>query len=138
MIFAKFAITIILSYLLGSIPFGVVIGRLFANVDVRNYGSGKMGATNVMRVAGKKAAVIVFICDLLKGVVAVSIAWVIFSGGAKVVPDSADGGWLEVLPRLPRWRRWSATPGRFFSSFKAGGASPLSTAVWLFCVPRHF
>ena len=74
MIIAKFVLVIILGYLIGSIPFGVLIGKKFARVDVRNYGSGKMGATNVLRTAGKKAALLVAILDLCKGVIPVILA----------------------------------------------------------------
>ena len=53
---AKFIAVIIIGYLLGSIPTGVLIAKRFAKVDVTEYGSGKTGTTNVLRVAGKKAA----------------------------------------------------------------------------------
>lgn len=76
-IVAKFAIAIILGYLIGSIPFGVLLGRLRLGIDVRSYGSGKMGATNVLRTLGKKAAVLVATLDLCKGVIAVLAAGLI-------------------------------------------------------------
>ena len=56
MTIVKFIAVVIIGYLVGSIPFGVLIARRVAGVDVRDYGSGKMGSTNVLRVAGKKAA----------------------------------------------------------------------------------
>ncbi len=77
MIIAKFAAVVILGYLLGSIPFGLLIGRRSAKVDVRQYGSGKTGATNVLRTAGKKAAALVAIVDVSKGVMAVVFAGLI-------------------------------------------------------------
>jgi glycerol-3-phosphate acyltransferase PlsY len=77
MIAAKFVIVAVLGYFLGSIPFGILICRRMAKVDVRQYGSGKMGTTNVLRTAGSKAAVLVFVLDLLKGVAAVVIAGLI-------------------------------------------------------------
>jgi len=77
MIIAKFVAAVILGYLLGSIPFGVLIGRRRAGVDVRQYGSGKMGATNVLRTAGRKAAAVVAILDVLKGALAVVVAGLI-------------------------------------------------------------
>ncbi len=77
MIVAKFVIVALVGYLLGSIPFGILICRRMAKVDVRQYGSGKMGTTNVLRTAGSKAAVLVFVLDLLKGVAAVVIAGLI-------------------------------------------------------------
>ncbi len=55
------------SYLLGAIPFGLVFTRLFAGIDVRTIGSGNIGATNVLRASGKKAAVLTLLADALKG-----------------------------------------------------------------------
>ena len=57
----------VLSYLIGSIPSGLIIGKLFFNTDVRQYGSKNIGATNTYRVIGLKAALPVFLCDALKG-----------------------------------------------------------------------
>jgi len=85
MIAAKFVIVAVVGYLLGSIPFGILICRRMAKVDVRQYGSGKMGTTNVLRTAGSKAAVLVFVLDLLKGVAAVVIAGVIIGRDYLVV-----------------------------------------------------
>ena len=61
---------ILLAYLLGSIPSGVWIGKIFYKTDVREHGSGNMGTTNTFRVLGTKAGVIVLIMDILKGSVA--------------------------------------------------------------------
>lgn len=69
----EFAAVVIGSYLIGSVPFGLVMGKL-RGVDVRTYGSGKIGFTNVLRTIGTKAAVSVLICDMLKGVAAVLLA----------------------------------------------------------------
>ena len=77
MIVAKFIAVAVIGYLLGSIPFGIIVGRRMGKVDVRQYGSGKMGTTNVLRTAGSKAAICVFVLDLLKGVAAVFIAGLI-------------------------------------------------------------
>lgn len=62
------------AYLLGSIPTAVWIGKYFYNIDVREYGSGNAGATNVFRVLGKKAGIPVLLIDVLKGFLAVSLA----------------------------------------------------------------
>ena len=53
----------VVAYLLGSIPSGLIIGKLFFNTDVRLYGSKNIGATNTYRVLGMKAALPVFLCD---------------------------------------------------------------------------
>jgi acyl phosphate:glycerol-3-phosphate acyltransferase len=71
-----FVVLLVVAYLCGSIPFGVVIGKLFYGVDVRQHGSGNVGTTNVFRVLGKKAGIAVLICDMLKGYIpAVIGAW---------------------------------------------------------------
>lgn len=66
-------ILLIISYLLGSIPFGLVIGKSFDNIDIRQYGSKNIGTTNTYRVLGKKRAIPVLICDFLKGVIVLII-----------------------------------------------------------------
>ena len=67
-------LSIIIGYLLGAIPFALVIGKIFYKTDIRKYGSGNLGGTNAGRVLGKKAGVAVMVCDILKVVLAVSIA----------------------------------------------------------------
>lgn len=91
MIIAKFVGVVLMGYLLGSIPFGVLIARRGVKVDVRQYGSGRMGATNVLRTAGKKAAALVGVLDVLKGVLAVVIAGLIIDRGYLVVGNVALG-----------------------------------------------
>ena len=58
----------LLAYVIGSIPSGLIIGKLFFNTDVRLYGSKNIGATNTYRVIGLKAALPVFFCDKLCGI----------------------------------------------------------------------
>ena len=91
MIIAKFVSVVIMGYLLGSIPFGVLIGRRMAGVDIRQYGSGRMGMTNVLRTAGKKAAAISACLDVLKGVLAVVFAGLIVGESYLLVGDYALG-----------------------------------------------
>ena len=74
-----FVALFVIAYLVGSIPFGVVIGKLFYGVDVRDHGSGNVGTTNVFRVLGKKAGVAVLVCDMLKGYVPAAIAAAVFN-----------------------------------------------------------
>lgn len=63
------------AYLLGSINFAIIFSKNIKGVDVRNYGSGNAGATNVLRVAGKKAGILTFLCDMLKGAAAVALGY---------------------------------------------------------------
>lgn len=60
-------------YIAGSIPFALVIGKLFYKTDIREFGSGNLGGTNAGRVLGKKAGISVIVCDVLKVVVAIAI-----------------------------------------------------------------
>lgn len=66
-------ITVVLAYFLGSISSSILIGHMFGVDDIRKHGSGNAGSTNVLRIIGKKAAAMTFICDFLKGVVPVAV-----------------------------------------------------------------
>ncbi len=65
---------ILLSYLMGSIPFGYLVGKYLKGIDIREYGSGNIGVANIFRIMGTKYALIVLIGDCLKGYIAVLIA----------------------------------------------------------------
>jgi len=91
MIVGQLVAVVIIGYLLGSIPFGLLISRRKANVDLRQYGSGKTGATNVMRTMGSKAGVLVAALDVVKGVLAVVFAGMIFGESYMVVGDYTVG-----------------------------------------------
>jgi len=91
MIIAKFVAVVIIGYLLGSIPFGVLIGRRAAGVDIRQYGSGRMGTANVLRTAGKRAAVLAACLDILKGALAVVFAGLIVGESYLLIGDYALG-----------------------------------------------
>ena len=69
----KELILIICAYLIGSIPTALLVSRKFFGIDIRDYGSGNMGATNTFRVLGSKYGTIVMIADILKGVCAVAL-----------------------------------------------------------------
>ena len=67
------AISVVLAYLIGSIPVAYIFGRMLKNIDIREHGSGNMGATNAFRVLGKGPGTIVLILDIIKGVIPVTI-----------------------------------------------------------------
>ncbi len=66
-------VLLLLSYLMGSIPSALIIGKIFTGTDVREHGSGNMGTTNVFRVLGKKYGIVVFLMDYTKGAVIVGL-----------------------------------------------------------------
>jgi len=74
----------VISYLLGSLSFSTIIGKYVYGIDIRRYGSGNAGATNTLRVLGKKPAAAVFLLDMLKGTLAVGVGWSL-SGGDEAV-----------------------------------------------------
>ena len=76
---AKLFLCLVLGYLIGSLNFAIIYSKLKKD-DIRNYGSKNAGATNVLRTYGKVPALIVFLLDILKGVVAVLIVRSVFNG----------------------------------------------------------
>jgi acyl phosphate:glycerol-3-phosphate acyltransferase len=84
------AISVVIGYLLGSISFSFLIGKLGKGIDIREHGSGNAGATNTLRVLGKRAAISVLLLDVLKGVLAV---WI----GKWLAPDIE---WVPILSGL--------------------------------------
>ena len=75
---ANFALVIVVSYLIGSIPTGYLAARMLRGVDIRDYGSGSTGATNVLRVLGRGPFVAVMVADALKGYIPAMAVWLIF------------------------------------------------------------
>ena len=69
---------VIAAYLIGSVNFAVIFTKKYNNVDVRDFGSGNAGTTNVLRVAGKKAGITTFVFDILKGVIAALLGMLSF------------------------------------------------------------
>lgn len=102
-----YAITIIISYLLGSIPMGLVFTRLMGRGDLRKVGSGNIGATNVMRVGGLRMAGVVWLLDMAKAIVAVLLGRAL--GGA------AFGAWCGFVAIIghcyPVWLRFHGGKG---------------------------
>ena len=72
-------LVILFAYLIGSIPFGIIISKIMGLGNLRNIGSGNIGATNVLRTGNKLAAILTLIFDLLKGAIAVIITYYIYN-----------------------------------------------------------
>jgi len=94
----EFIGVVVLGYLIGAIPSGVIMGRLSRGIDVREHGSGSSGMTNVSRTIGASAGVLVFLVDVAKGVAAVALAWLIFdSSSATFAWGQVAGGCAAVI-----------------------------------------
>lgn len=87
----------IIGYLLGAVPFGLIIGRLTRGIDLREYGSHRTGATNALRTLGARAAAAVFLLDVGKGVAAVLIARLLFGDDALVEWAAAVAGFAAIV-----------------------------------------
>jgi len=122
----KGPLAVLLAYLIGSIPFGLLIVRLMTGKDVRESGSGNIGATNVLRTTGRAAGILTLILDVAKGLLAVWLAerlsggstlwdsfaafavllghafpiWLKFHGGKAVATFVGAFAWLTPLPLL--------------------------------------
>ncbi|MBI2869736.1 MAG: glycerol-3-phosphate acyltransferase [Chloroflexi bacterium] len=135
MILAQFALVALIGYILGSIPFGVIIGRRAARVDIRTMGSGKTGTTNVLRVAGKKAAGAVLLLDFAKGAVAVVIAGIIFGSTRFRIGEYA----LLLAPSAQVLAAFAAIAGHswpVFVKFKGGrGVATFFGGLIALCPP---
>ena len=87
----------LVGYVLGAIPFGLLIGRLTRGIDLREYGSHRTGATNALRTLGLRAAAAVFVLDVLKGVVAVLLARLLFGSDPLVEWAAAVAGFAAIV-----------------------------------------
>jgi glycerol-3-phosphate acyltransferase PlsY len=112
------------AYLLGSIPFGLIVGKIGYNVDIREHGSGNLGGTNTFRVLGVKAGLIVTISDILKGTLAASLP-IIFGIGH--IHPLLIGAMAVVGHTYP-----------IFAKFKGGKAVATSAGVVMFYAPILF
>ena len=81
-------VCLLIGYGFGCIQTAYIVGKVVKNIDVRDYGSGNAGMTNVLRVVGRKAGMLVFVCDVLKALAAFVVCSLIFSGGGSFFPAS--------------------------------------------------
>jgi glycerol-3-phosphate acyltransferase PlsY len=115
--------TMILAYLLGSIPSGLIIGKVFYKTDIREHGSGNLGGTNTFRTLGVKAGLAVTISDILKGTLAASLP-VLFH--------------LDINPLLVGIIAVIGHMYPVFAGFRGGKAVATSAGVLLFYAPIMF
>jgi glycerol-3-phosphate acyltransferase PlsY len=121
MTIAECVAVVAIAYLLGSIPFGLIIGKLKSGVDIREYGSGKTGATNVMRTAGTKLGVLTVVLDVVKATVAVILATVIVDGGSGILTiGSVSVHWQHIAQVLASLAAIAGHNWPVFAKFKGG------------------
>lgn len=155
---AVVAFIALLAYLLGSIPFGLLVGKS-RGIDIREHGSKNIGATNVWRVMGKKFGLITFACDLGKGWIAVALGqWIAAHWAVRVeLPhlheriDFFDGGYSGITAAIgcilghnfPVWLRFKGGKGVATSLGVIFGMMPIAAlivfAIWgvVFRVSRY-
>ncbi|WNB90217.1 glycerol-3-phosphate 1-O-acyltransferase PlsY [Bacillus sp. NEB1478] len=119
----EIVLILILSYLLGSIPFALVVGKLGYGIDIRQHGSGNLGGTNTFRVLGKKAGFIVSASDVLKGTLAASLPFLLN---------------VDLHPLLAGIPAVIGHCYPLFAKFKGGKAVATSGGVLLFEEPLLF
>lgn len=88
-------VVFIVSFFFGSIPWGVIVSKIMINKDIREIGSGNIGATNAARAMGKAGGIIVFLLDFFKGVIAASLSGYIYSLCAQ--PIGVDPDLMRVV-----------------------------------------
>lgn len=114
----------IISYLVGSIPFGFLITRIVKGVDIRQIGSGNPGATNVSRILGKPYGILVFVLDMLKGFFPVFIFDQMFAGDGHSISVIFCGVGVICGHTFP-----------VFLGFKGGKAAATGCGVFLWLAP---
>jgi glycerol-3-phosphate acyltransferase PlsY len=128
----------VVGYVLGSVPFGYIAGRL-AGVDIRKVGSGNVGATNVVRTLGRRFGYPVFLLDFLKGVAAVAIAIFVFNRSSIQISRElcamAAGACCVIGHVFPVWLGFKGGKGVATSAGVVFGLMPLVASimglVWL-------
>lgn len=119
----------LLAYLLGSIPVGWIVARLFYQKDIRTEGSGNIGATNALRIFGTKVGLIVMVLDMLKGIIAVLLARHLFSAAHPLV---ALCGLLAIFGHIfPIWLRFKGGKGVATAGGVFLALAPLSLLIAL-------
>jgi glycerol-3-phosphate acyltransferase PlsY len=125
-------VALVIGYLFGSIPFGIVVTKLAGGPDLRSIGSGNIGATNVLRTGSKKLAAMTLLGDMLKGTAAVLVG-ARFLGGPEAALAAGFGAFLGHL--FPVWLRFRGGKGvATYLGVLIGVKLPVAlafAAVWL-------
>ena len=122
-----------IGYLLGSVPFALVVGKVFYKKDIRNYGSGNLGGSNAGRVLGKKAGLSVMTLDILKVTLAIFIASFFPSKDIVMVVAGVSAAIGHCFPIFAKFKGGKAVAtmyGFLFGMALIGGYS-----FWIFFLP---
>lgn len=131
--FIDICISVIIAYLIGSITFALVIGKVFFKTDVRNYGSKNLGGSNAGRVLGKKAGFCVMVLDVLKVIIAMWIASFFKNADVTIILAGLAAGIGHCFPIWANWKGGKAVAalyGFFIGMIWFGNCS-----CWLFFLP---
>jgi len=117
------------AFLLGSLPHGLWVGRLARGIDIRDHGSGNLGATNVYRTLGPRLGLLVLFLDMAKGALAVLLV-------QRVLPEASSAAWVAA---------WSGVIGMFaallghmfspFAQFRGGKGVATAAGAWAMLTP---
>ncbi len=134
---AEFIAIVVIAYLLGSNPFGLIISKLKSGVDVRGYGSGKTGATNVMRITGTKLGVLTLVLDVIKAAGAVMLATVIVDGDSGILTiGGVSVYWQHVAQVVAGLAVVVGHNWPIFAKFKGGrGVTAYFGTLFAICPP---
>lgn len=106
-----YGVSALLGYLIGSIPFGLILTKMAGYGDIRKIGSGNIGATNVLRTGNKKLALLTVLCDASKAGIAAIIAKSIFSGNYAVMASLIAGAFGVIGHNFPVWLNFKGGKG---------------------------
>ena len=128
-----YALSALLGYFVGSIPFGLILTRLAGYGDIRKIGSGNIGATNVLRTGNKKLALLTVICDASKAGVAAVIAGCCVNSQYSVMASLIAGAFGVIGHNFPVWLKFKGGKG-VASAFGFILATCWPVAVIILCV----
>ena len=130
-----YALSSLMGYLIGSIPFGLILTKLAGYGDIRKIGSGNIGATNVLRTGNKTLALLTVLCDASKAGVAAIIARYLFGGEQAITASLLAGAFGVIGHNFPVWLKFKGGKGVASSfGFILATCWPIALialAVWL-------
>lgn len=108
---AIYAISALFGYIVGSIPFGLILTRMAGYGDIRKIGSGNIGATNVLRTGNKTLALLTVLCDAFKAGIAAFVASKVFAGDNAITASLVAGAFGVLGHNFPVWLKFKGGKG---------------------------